>query len=471
MNSNYLLICKENSENSKRLRRRFRKQHVEKTIVTTTYKTDFNSNSLQLLKEFLLSVKRNQRSFGYRNPPYLGVLTDDNTLLVRDFFLVPQLPETWDIVFLQYKLKKIDYTTPNVVWKRVEIDDTRHFLINPYSMDKILNLVNKSKDWKAFIDSIDTLNTFGIQNMFFSEPVTDSNPVSNDITTILDYNKLVNNFSNLRSKWNSQKLYTVYPSISLVCCLTDVVHFLHTLYTFLSLDYPTDKLELVVVDDTDSEKLLKKHLPSDPRIRFLNIKPKEEGASQEFNLGYKLNVALKYCKYDVIFHLFDTNIYFKQNFKNIVECYILSDKEALVSVDTINNSNVKEQKITKSDINQLQEQLVTKSDINQLQEQLVTKSDINQLQEQLVTKSDISDLGNMIYTKRFWASFNFNTANSDHCKLAYDYIKFRKELVGFIPAITWSFNTRKDDFRGTIIDIDPVTLLTDKDRESYLMTI
>lgn len=442
MNSNYLLLSKENSNQGKRLRKRLKKHHLEKLFKYSNYKGDFELESLQLLKEFLISVKKSQRSFNYKNPTYLGVLTDDNDLLVKDFLSVPQLPESWDILFLQYSLNKVDYTTYNVVWKKVQIDDTRHFLINPYSIDKILDSINKSKNWSSFIKNIETHKTFGIQNMFFSEPVEHSIVNENKSEDVLDYNRVVNKFSILKSNWSPQKLYTVYPCISLVCVLTDVKSFIHTLYTFLSLDYPTDKIELVIIDDIDSEKRLKNHLPNDERIRFINIKPKEsndpktkkEDQNLSFSLGYKLNIALKYCKYDLIYHLFDTNIYFKQNFKNIVECYLLSEKECLTSIDCIYN-------------------------------------DINSKTQ---TVYNVSDLGNMIYTKNFWKSFNFTTSNSDYNQLVYNYIKFRKALVGFIPTLAWSFNIRNkiDNINSqNITNVNVETLLTEKDKESFSMSI
>ena len=67
--------------------------------------------------------------------------------------------------------------------------------------------------------------------MFFSEPVEHSIVNENKSEDVLDYNRVVNKFSILKSNWSPQKLYTVYPCISLVCVLTDVKSFIHTLYT------------------------------------------------------------------------------------------------------------------------------------------------------------------------------------------------------------------------------------------------
>jgi hypothetical protein len=447
MNSNYLLIQKSGSDNSKRLQRRFRKHRINKAFVYTEYKNDFETQSLELLRDFLISIKQKQRQFTYKNPQYLGVLTDDNILLMRDFFSVPKLPDSWDILFLEYTLNNIDdKKSENVVWKNVNISDSRHLLINPYSIDKILEIIKKSDSWKTFIEKTNGIKSFGITNLFYSERILYVSPESiyNNNFTQLDYKSLVNTFSKYRERVNSSRLYEIYPNISFVCCLTDQNKFLHALYTFLSVDYPTDKIELVVVDDTDSERSLKKFLPEDSRIRFINIKPKSEQdkfdvkndnkktGENVFPLGYKLNVALKYCRYDTIFHLFDTNIYIKQNIKHLIECYLLSKGECIVSYD----------------------------------------SGIYDKETESSNSVNISDLGNMIYSKRFWTNFNFTNNLNDTNKIAYNFTKFRQVCVKSIPFVYWSYNIRKSNHSEKYINklnFDLHILLNERDKQSANM--
>jgi hypothetical protein len=454
LNSNYLLISREKSSNSKRLQRRFRKSNINKLFQYSYYKSDYETESLSLISKFLSDIKIKQRLFSYKNPNYLGILTDDNVILIKDFISIPQLPDkgNWDILFLEYTLDKINYKSGNIAWKRVEIFDSRHFLINPYSLDKIQDVIDSSKNWNDFIKRLNGLNVYGIQNMFFSEPLLNSiktdgtdgtdgllqsaeliyNNFSN--CEMIHYKSLVDKFNVIKSKYTPEKLYNMYPCISFICCLTDVKLFLHTLYTFLSLDYPTDKIELVIIDDIDAEKSLKKYLPNDSRLRFINIKPKTQTDKtvHQFHLGYKLNIAIKYCKYDLLCHLFDTNVYFKQDFRNIVECYLLSNKTVLASVDTHSYNPTTTHNFVKQ----------------------------------------IPDLGNMIYTKSFWSSFNFkDTITDQHC-LAYEFTKFRKSQIGYIPSIVWSFNIVKDDnVNFNKLPFNLIDLLDEKDKTSFITSI
>lgn len=453
MNSNYLLISREKSDNGKRLQKRFRRNKISKLFEYSYYKSDFKTESLRLISKFLSDIKTKQRSFSYKNPNYLGVLTDDNVVLIQDFLSIPEFPDKWDIVFLEYTLDKINYNSGNIAWKRVEVFDSRHFLINPYSLDKVQSVIKSSKNWNEFIKNLSGLNVYGIQNMFFSEPlsrnikITDKSLtdksltettqfelIKNDSTNceMLNYKELISKFDIIRDRYTPDKLYNIYPSISFICCITDTKLFLHTLYTFLSLDYPTDKIELIIVDDTDAEKRLKKYLPNDARLRFVNIKPKTPNSdSYTFSLGYKLNLATKYCKYDLLCHLFDTNVYFKNNFKNIIECYILSNKSVLTSIDSHSyNPNSKNNFVKR-----------------------------------------IPDLGNMIYTKQFWSSFNFKDKITEKHLLAYEFTKFRKQLIGYIPGIEWSFNIVKDDYVNlNKLPFDLIDLLDEKDKSSCKMS-
>jgi hypothetical protein len=479
MNSNYLLISREKSDNGKLLQKHFKKNNISKLFEYSYYKSDFKTESLRLISKFLSDIKTKQRSFSYKNHNYLGVLTDDNVILIQDILSIPEFPDKWDIVFLEYTLDKINYNSDNLAWKRIEVLDGRHFLINPYSLDKVQSVIKSSKNWNEFIKSINRLNVYGIQNMFFSEPLshnikltdktltdktltdktltdktltdktltdktlTETNLfglIQNDFTNceMINYKELVSKFDIIKKRYTPDKLYNIYPSISFICCITDTKLFLHTLYTFLSLDYPTDKIELIIVDDTDAEKRLKKHLPNDARLRFINIKPKTPNESTDnnsdpytFSLGYKLNLATKYCKYDLLCHLFDTNVYFKNNFKNIIECYILSNKSVLTSIDSHSyNPNSKSNFVKR-----------------------------------------IPDLGNMIYTKSFWSSFNFKDKITDKHLLAYEFTKFRKQLIGYIPGIEWSFNIVKDDYVNlNKLPFDLIDLLDEKDKSSFEMS-
>jgi hypothetical protein len=447
---NYLII---HSNNSKHLKRRIKKQNLSHLCKWSNYKKDFETESVQLLINFLNDVKQQQRLFNYKNPPWLGVLTDDNILL-ENIGSLPTLPNcNWDVLFLEYELTNINSNHLTPFWSKIQTHNSRHFVINPYSINKILNILHANQTWSKCIEEFCKLNTFGILQNFCSQRVKNY-ITSSHLKNIQDYKTdLINKYNTDQTqvsisqdtkntqeiiqdiflkndspfeKLSPDKRYRLYPNISFICYLTDHKLFLHTLYTFLSIDYPTDKIELVVIDDTDSEKSLKNKLPNDSRIRFVNVRPKEP-SNVNIPLGYKLNLAIQYCKYDLIFHLFDTNIYFKQNFKHLVECYLLSGKDILLSSDMCIN----------------------------------TDNDFN--------KINFPDLGNMIYSRNYWKSFNFKSNENDRDTLTYLFTSFRKSMNQSIPFIHWSYNLTDNCYSKESqkpLSINLHKLLTDKDYES-----
>ena len=165
----------------------------------------------------------------------------------------------------------------------------------------------------------------------------------------------------------------------------------------MKIDYPRDKLQLLVVDDQDADKRLKGILPNDSRIKILNITQKDkEQVLKTFPTGYKLNIANKYASHDLIFHFFDTNVYAVDNFKSLIKGYIVSKKYALTSVDT---------------------------------------GFLNE--KSLVAK--IPDLANLLYHKQFWKACSFDEKEDDSIVLMKKFFAGRYACFGFVPFIQCSF--------------------------------
>ncbi|HOH08768.1 MAG TPA: glycosyltransferase, partial [bacterium] len=72
-----------------------------------------------------------------------------------------------------------------------------------------------------------------------------------------------------------------------------------TMRTILALDYPADKLELVIIDDgsTDSTaEIITARAQMDPRIKLVRLPTGETGHGK----AYALNEGLKHCTHDLI---------------------------------------------------------------------------------------------------------------------------------------------------------------------------
>lgn len=432
----YLFLYKEGSLNSKKLKKKFVKKKISHLFVSQLYKESFEKESLDILLKYLTRVKKNIK----KDTKCIGVLSDDN-ILIDNILILPPQPQSWDILFLECDIKA--YTSQNkyntVYWYGIKgVNDSRNFVINVKSIDKIISLVQKSKEWIDFINNLEELdNMFTIVKTFlsrreneyiFSDVITKktsqeekdkiintyndkiSNKLLNDNINFVNYNKMSGLYDERTSDFTYEEKYIMLPCISLICVISNIDLFIHSLYTFLKLDYPRDKLEFLIIDDNDYEKSIKKLLPEDGRIKIINLTKKNNENDAKVNgnmdipLGNKLNMGVKYAKYDLICHFFDTNIYLPDTFMNLIKCYIVSNKDALVSGDMA----IYEKETGKS----------------------------------VIVKK--SDLGNMIYTKNFWKACTFIDIENNKDVLFYNFTFFRKSCISYIPFLHYSFRYTKD---------------------------
>ena len=193
------------------------------------------------------------------------------------------------------------------------------------------------------------------------------------------------------SKLNSHNL----PCVSLILPYTTQDNLYHAIITFLKLDYPSYKLELIIVDDTDSEKKYKHMVPNDARIRIVNIKNKNN-PDESLPVGYKLNAGVKYASNDIIMHFFDTSNY-SLNLKETIIHFLISDKLCLMSNKTGIFPNKEE---------------------------------------------NVPDLANMIYFKYFWKATLWEDQESLEIALLYKFIAHRLNCIGYIPFVKMSFSIK-----------------------------
>ena len=409
---NNLFILKEDSKNAKNITKVLIEENLMKSF---TFKRCNNSDLyLSIFNEYLLKIK----SSLLNENEFIGFLSDKNilnTLPNTKITTLKSVPENCDVLFLQYIANKLYYDKDNTNenWTRVDVIDSYHFAINSKSIDKILEISNNSKTWSEFIKNLKKLQCYGVTQDQYSY-IGDEG--SKDINSLLykDINSLlykdinvtqVGNIFDLKcSKLTDIQKYKMFPNVSLLCILTEIDRFIHILHTFLKLDYPKDKLELVVVDDkkTNLDTKFQSLIPNDTRISFINLNPENVDDNYKLPLGYKINTGVKYCKYDVIFHLFDTNVYYIDNFTNLIKTFIMCNKDMLFSKDTgLYNENKDDNKAS--------------------------------------YKVNYPDIGNMIYLKKYWSHCNFKNYIDDTNILLNKFTSLRENCNAYTSFVYWSF--------------------------------
>lgn len=433
---NYIMLFK-NDESliHKRNKKKLSKKHILKRVNFEFVKYTQESKLLDTLSKALSSVKKHHAN-------EYGVILDTN-IIVHDITYVPVFPDKYDILCLESELDSYKKGNDNsLYWTPTNILSSGNFIINGSSVDKVLEIIKSSKDTTQFYKNLNRLNVYTVTQTHFSEtekhyihdPLVINKKLSDQ--DILQYeSKLANEFYNKFVSLNLpvDKLQTVnindnlLPKISLICPFTDKTKFFHTLLSFLKLDYPRHLLELVIVDDSKSEKEL--NLPEDKRIRLINIDNKN---NDTLPFGYKLNVGVKHSSNELVLHFFDTNNY-NLNLRKLVSHFILSKKECTMSLDSGlynktlgNGSHVK-----------------------------------------------LPDLANCLYTKDFWRKCSFEEISHNFLiksDLVYKWISYRHKEISFLPFVYMSFKFAEDTNIFIPTNECPLnlsTLVDKKIKESY----
>lgn len=457
--NNYLYLTGEKEIEScfKRCKKKFMKKYVwhKFTHRETTNIDEYPSEIYNYLKGQLNSKLNKRVNSGVGS---IGILLD-GCITMADITSIVNVPCEWDILCLnadvcRYIWKEEPNNKSNIYWNKTIISDTRNFVINWNSINKIIECSKTVKTWKEFIDKINNLcNIYTISGSLLSEKIENyihfPNEKYNSKTTdeierqkILDENeksyikKLENFPKNLLNLTDLNRIKIskpdLLPPISLICPFTDKNRFFNSFYTFLKLDYPQDKLELVIIDPNTSDKYLKRMLPDDPRIKILNIGSKNKNENNNINvdisLGYMLNLGVKYAKYELICHFFDTNFYIWQSFKDTIVYYILSNRDLMMSCDTgVLNLNKKQE------------------------------NDKQNCSE----KHNVPDIGNMIYKKSFWKVLPFNSQESNRYRLVYKFIYNRISCISQLPFVLWSYMLSNSQDKNTFKNTDKQYLKLD----------
>lgn len=429
---NFLFIHGETPQNAKRLKRNFVKKQMMTCISSKSVKQgQFENEAISLIFNHLVTTKKkNVRQL----PECIGVFCDTNVIL-NDITRLPPPPVEWDVLCCESDVTKYNYNSAhnNIYWCATSIKDTRHFVINSRSIDKVLQIIKKSKNWTSFIKSLQTdLLVYTITQYYLSERYAKALPLklSEDVlrrktATVEEKRRVVeeygmvcsekltrlskeyinikhssDKYDTILSKMSKEESYKLLPKVSLVCLLTSPQNFFHTLHSFLKIDYPRDKLQLIIVDDIDSEKKLKQFLPEDSRIKIINITKRSSDQAKPVHLplGYKLNTGIKYADHDIIFNFFDTNHYFISKFRMLIKAFLVSSCDILVGGETSGMTSENESVV-----------------------------------------DDIPSVANMLYNKNFWKVDAFDESYNESNIVLYNFIKNRSGCIRYAPFLYFSF--------------------------------
>jgi len=121
------------------------------------------------------------------------------------------------------------------------------------------------------------------------------------------------------------------PFVSIVTPTYNRSDFWELMYSnFMRIDYPKDRLEWVIVDDSPMKTRLKPFIVDDPRIKYFYVKTK-----QKLSIGKKRNLCVKHSSYDYIVHMDDDDYYESYSVLSRIKSLIVQNKNCIGSTELV----------------------------------------------------------------------------------------------------------------------------------------
>ena len=310
-------------ENKKKLQRQARKKNMKLNFINSK---SYLEGVFDILKE-----TRKQRKCKKI------IILNSNIQINYSFKMIPnELPDNWEVVYLDGVIEEnIESEYNNKFYKRVRVSETLGVMFNVENKDfmkKILDFgykwLNKKGDfWSIFdckgyiitipfITPMETRKTNDLESVKYKE--IETNVLDLDIKSIND--KDLPNVTLVTSTYNNRNMFFL------------------TVMCYIKLNYPKEKLQWIIIDDSDHLKDVASLLPrEDDRIVYLRCK-----TDDQITLGKKLNIAVNNAKYEYIMHFFENNYYNPDSVMTRVKALMSNPGKECVGCTTTGYYNLKD---------------------------------------------------------------------------------------------------------------------------------
>jgi hypothetical protein len=263
------------------------------------------------------------------------ILEDDIQFLEKPDIDETTLPEDWEILYLggnvQVLLEEDRATLRHKKWIKMCCHCCQSYIINSSVYDEIISgLENFDKEVDVYFNDI--FNRKGTS--YISNPkMTSQIPSYSDIEKSMkcydlqgwedivekeciqdapnNYNKETKDFILKLKEVDDKDL----PYVSILTPTKNRRKFFQmAVHSFLNFDYPKEKLEWIIVDDSDDGTTLRGVLPRDKRIKYIRKKTK-----RKIPVGEKRNMCMKYASHNILVNMDDDDYYVPYSIKSRVK--------------------------------------------------------------------------------------------------------------------------------------------------------
>jgi hypothetical protein len=248
---------------------------------------------------------------------YLLIFEDD-VKFKRKVLPLPEVPVDWDMLYLGGTVHRIvNRDNPN--WTRVMCWTTHAYIVN-LTNQKLVDKIMEADKYEGEIDRFYLEHVHKGFNCYMANPMMaiQKQGFSDIEGQIVNYDFMEKTLEGLLTPEHEEvngnyvlKLpvipYNDLPKVSIVTPTYNRKNmFYMALRNFENFNYPSNKLEWIIVDDTPDEmEQLDEILPVDDRIKYLKL----QGSEYKLTVSYKRNIGVEKASNDIIIHMDDDDYY------------------------------------------------------------------------------------------------------------------------------------------------------------------
>lgn len=260
------------------------------------------------------------------------IIEDDCLFLTEPSINQKELPQDWEMLFLGGNMTKLleddHFDARNKKWVKMCCLTTHSYIIKSSIYDYLIKELQKCQE------PIDVFyaNKFHLKKtsyMINPQITTQKDGYSDiegkmlsyslrtleDVIEILDaphnYNEETMEYILKSKNYSDEEL----PFVSILTPTKNRRKFFKmAVHCFLNYDYPHEKLEWIIVDDSDDGTTLRDILPKDKRIKYIRKKTK-----RKIPVSEKRNICMKYASHDFLVNMDDDDYYMPHSIKTRVK--------------------------------------------------------------------------------------------------------------------------------------------------------
>lgn len=324
-----------NLRNRKDRKKRMERQARRRRFPVKFWRVDKNKRDpVRGCLESHVSIIRDARK---RKLQAILILEDDAKLLYRRLY-VPTPPEEWDMLYLGGNVQKVfddEKVNTSKYWKRAQMLTTHAYIVHSRLYNKLIEELPKydgpidvfyceqiHPNYQCFIVTPTIFTQFDGYSDVEERNINYDGILSKDVNDIHENDEMTpDKLDETETKWSKDEegfmqcrlvLPNVadkdLPHVSIVTptyCRSSI--FPLAVRNFYKFQYPPEKLEWVVIDDSPKGQTVSEWIPRDTRIKYVRCEVPE---GQRLSIGQKRNIGVTNASYEYIVHMDDDDYYY-----------------------------------------------------------------------------------------------------------------------------------------------------------------